>query len=184
MLFFYNVLMLSMPSTIFSKLRIWYLRRCGAIIGAGCVIQEDVRITGPGRLEIGDGVTIRAGATIECGNIIKIGSGVEINYGTLLCANGGSEIVIGDNVHIAHNVSLKGSTHRISSNGKSVAGESLFKNISVGEGSWLCAGCIILPGVTVGRRNVVAAGAVVLKDTEDDVLMTGVPAIQKKKYRK
>ncbi len=183
MLFIYNLLLLPLPSNLFSRLRVWYLRKCGAVIGSDCVIQENVRIKGPGRLKIGNNVTVRTGAFIECGNLIIIGNGVEINYGTLLCANGESELVIDDDVHIAHNVSLKGSTHQISYQGKSAAGRSLFKNISVGEGSWLCAGCIILPGVRIGKRNIIAAGAVVLADTEDDALMAGVPAVQKKKYR-
>lgn len=183
LLVIYNLFLLPMPSLLASKLRIWFLRKCGAVIGNNCIIQENVRIRGGGRLEIGDNVVIRCGAFIECGNLITIGDDVEINYGTILCANGKSELKIDDDVHIAHNVSLKGSTHKISHDGKSVAGESVFKNIYVGEGTWLCAGSIILPGVTVGKRNVIAAGAVVMHDTENDVLMAGVPAKVKKKYR-
>ena len=39
---------------------------------------------------------------------------------------------------------------------------------------WWCS--IILPGVTIGNRVVVAAGAVVTKNVEDDVVVAGVPA--------
>lgn len=42
---------------------------------------------------------------------------------------------------------------------------------------------IILPGVTIGRESVVAAGAVVTKSVPDHVLVAGVPAKVKKKLK-
>lgn len=57
-----------------------------------------------------------------------------------------------------------------------------YNDIVIGEGTWMCAGCIVIPGVKVGRKNVLAAGAVVTKSTEDGVLMAGVPAVVKKRY--
>lgn len=178
----YNMILRPIPSARFSGVRVWWLRKCGVVIGKNCEIQENVRIKGGGSLVLGDDVTLRSGAFIECGNSIKIGNRVEINYGTILAANCQSEIIVEDDVHIAHLCSLKGSTHEISSNGKSVAGKCVFKNITIGEGSWLCAGAIVLPDVTIGKRNIVAAGAVVLHSTDDNVLMAGVPAVPKKIY--
>ena len=118
------------------------------------------------------------------GGGIRIGERCEINHGTYVAANCGSRIAIGDDTHIAHNCSIKGSTHQVdfSSEGKSIAGESRFLDITIGEGSWVCAGVIVLPGVSVGRKNVLAAGAVVTKNTPDFVLMAGVPAEVKKRY--
>lgn len=184
LLSFYNLFLRPLPFARASKLRIWWLRRCGVVIGKKCTIQEDVRIKGSGLLILGDYVTIRSGAFIECGSQIDIGNRVEINYGTILCANCGAKLVIGNDVHIAHHVSVKCSTHQIATVGSSVAGESLFLDIKICDGSWICAGAIILPGVTVGLRNVVGAGAVVLQDTVDDALMVGVPAKVKKIYRR
>lgn len=57
-----------------------------------------------------------------------------------------------------------------------------FRDIKISEGCWICAGAIIIPGVTVGRRNVVGAGAVVAKSSPDGVLLAGVPAVVKKCY--
>jgi acetyltransferase-like isoleucine patch superfamily enzyme len=48
--------------------------------------------------------------------------------------------------------------------------------INIEEGVWLGARCIILPGVTVGRGAVVAAGAIVTKDVPPNKLVAGVPA--------
>jgi acetyltransferase-like isoleucine patch superfamily enzyme len=46
----------------------------------------------------------------------------------------------------------------------------------VGEGSFLGIGCRILPGLSVGRWCVVGAGAVVIRDIEDNTTVAGVPA--------
>ncbi len=48
--------------------------------------------------------------------------------------------------------------------------------VSIGAGSWLGAGAIILPGARIGRNVVVAAGAVVRGDIPDQCVVAGVPA--------
>ncbi|MEO8851978.1 MAG: hypothetical protein ABI360_09640 [Allobranchiibius sp.] len=42
--------------------------------------------------------------------------------------------------------------------------------VSVGEGCWIRAAATILPGVTIGKGVVTAAGAVVTTDCPDDGL--------------
>ncbi|WP_249354641.1 DapH/DapD/GlmU-related protein [Rhodococcus sp. USK13] len=46
----------------------------------------------------------------------------------------------------------------------------------VGDGCWIGAGAIILPGVTVGEGCVVGAGAVVTRDCSPNGLYVGSPA--------
>jgi acetyltransferase-like isoleucine patch superfamily enzyme len=48
--------------------------------------------------------------------------------------------------------------------------------VSVGSGSWLGAGAIILPGARIGRNVVVAAGSVVRGEVPDRCVVAGVPA--------
>ena len=48
--------------------------------------------------------------------------------------------------------------------------------VKVGDGTWICVGAILLPGVTIGANSVVAAGAVVSRDVPPDTLVAGVPA--------
>ena len=48
--------------------------------------------------------------------------------------------------------------------------------ISIGAGSWIGHGAVILPGTTVGRNVVVAAGAVVRGEVPDHSVVAGVPA--------
>lgn len=179
---FYNWLLAPIPFGFAQSAKIAFLRGCGVSIGKRCVILPAVKIRGDGYLAIGDDCVIKSEVVIESCGEIRIGNRVEINHGTYISAIGNSKIVIGDDTRVAHGVSLKGSTHEICGARRCVAGESVFKDIVVGGGSWLCTGCILLPGVTVGRRNVIAAGAVVTKNTPDNALMAGVPATCKKIY--
>ena len=48
--------------------------------------------------------------------------------------------------------------------------------IVFGRGSWTGFRAIVMPGVHVGSRAVVAAGSIVTKDVEDDTLVAGIPA--------
>lgn len=48
--------------------------------------------------------------------------------------------------------------------------------VHVGDGCWIGAGAVILPGVTIGSGSVIGAGAVVTKDCAPNGLYTGVPA--------
>ena len=48
--------------------------------------------------------------------------------------------------------------------------------IIIGDGVWLGARCIVLPGISVGRGSVVAAGSVVTKDVPINTMVAGVPA--------
>ncbi len=48
--------------------------------------------------------------------------------------------------------------------------------VKIGSGSWLGANVVILPGTTLGRNTVVAAGAVVRGTFPDHVVLGGVPA--------
>jgi maltose O-acetyltransferase len=47
--------------------------------------------------------------------------------------------------------------------------------VTVGSDVWVGGGAILLPGVRVGDRTVVAAGSVVTRDVPDGVLAAGNP---------
>ncbi|MGH7560646.1 MAG: acyltransferase [Gemmatimonadales bacterium] len=50
------------------------------------------------------------------------------------------------------------------------------KSVTIGRDVWVGAGCIILPGVTIGDGAVVAAGSVVTHDVPRHAIVAGVPA--------
>jgi len=53
--------------------------------------------------------------------------------------------------------------------------------VRIGEGAYLGAGVIVLPGVSIGRCAVVGAGAVVTGDLEACTVNAGVPARLKRR---
>ena len=194
----------------FFKIRIWFLRFCGVVIDSSSNVSGSVRFTGSGEIVIGANSTIKQGGLINVGNGGKIvlgnnvliaenvileslpyfkgksslifGDNIDFMMGSIASANGDSNVFIGSNCKIAHNVSIKATEHRISLEGDCIAGECVYRDITVSSGCWICAGVIIIPGVKVGKRNVIAAGAVVTINTPDNVLVAGVPASIKKVY--
>jgi acetyltransferase-like isoleucine patch superfamily enzyme len=56
------------------------------------------------------------------------------------------------------------------------AGDGTVAPVRLRRGCYLGAGCLVLPGVTVGERAVVASGAVVTRDVAPETVVGGVPA--------
>jgi serine acetyltransferase len=54
--------------------------------------------------------------------------------------------------------------------------------VSIGAGSWLGTGAVVLPGATIGRNVVVAAGSVVRGNVPDHCVVGGVPARVIRRY--
>ena len=48
--------------------------------------------------------------------------------------------------------------------------------LRLGDGSWIGARAMILPGVQIGDGVVIGAGAVVVRDVEDYAVVVGNPA--------
>lgn len=115
---------------------------------------------------------LRYGAYIEVvnGGRLVIGQGAA-NVGlTIMCAK---EVTIGNGVRIGRNVSIR------DWNGPHVIVSSTYKNhspVHIGDHVWLCSGCTIMPGVTVGEGAVVAANATVTKNVPPRTLVGGSPA--------
>lgn len=115
---------------------------------------------------------IRAGAYIEVVNRGKltIGQGAT-NVGlTIMCAK---EVTIGNGVRIGRNVSIR------DWNGSHVIINGTYVNhapVHIEDHVWLCSGCTIMPGVTIGEGSVVAANAVVTKSVPPRSLVVGTPA--------
>jgi acetyltransferase-like isoleucine patch superfamily enzyme len=100
---------------------------------------------------------------------LRIGSRVFLNEGVYLaCVH---DISIGDDVAVANDVYLT------DSDSHGVEGRKVREApVRIGNGVWLGARAIILPGVTIGDRALVAAGSVVTRNVPDDTLVGGNPA--------
>jgi maltose O-acetyltransferase len=146
-----------LPEHTCSRLRTVILRLAGFRIGCGTTFAGMPLIAGSGDLR----------------RRLYFGSHCWVNTGLRLDV--GATITICDHVVIGHEVMLVTSTHD-QGGPEHRAGRLTVAPIVVEQGAWLGARCMILPGVTVGRGAVVAAGAVVNRDVPPNTLVGGVPA--------
>lgn len=114
---------------------------------------------------------------------IQIGNDTFIGHEVLITGSVDSEVFIGDNVDIAPRVIIGTGTHLIDLGGDHIAGQGLGKSIFIKDGAWIGMGSIILPGVTIGKKAIVAAGSVVTQSVDDNTLVAGNPATFKKRLQ-
>jgi acetyltransferase-like isoleucine patch superfamily enzyme len=123
-------------------------------------------------MQIGDDFKVWSGhrTTLISGwGKLRFGDRVFVNVGTTIIAV--EEIVVGDDVAFANDVYVMDSdSHGVEGRPHRQA------PIRIGDGCWIGARAMILPGVTIGKRVLVAAGAVVTRDVPDDSLVAGNPA--------
>jgi carbonic anhydrase/acetyltransferase-like protein (isoleucine patch superfamily) len=154
-----------------------WLRSCD-VVGANTRTFWRPHIENRGRITIGSGVRINSHwAPVELvtgpQGVIDIADGVYINYGTLISAQ--SRVRIGADVMVG-NYSIIGDTDvpGIGEPRRPPALES--RAIEIGDGAWLAARVIVLPGARIGERAVIAAGSVVAGDIPPNSVAGGIPA--------
>ncbi len=148
----------------------WSLRRARRVGARAQVLG--LPVVDATDLEIGDDFRVWSNSrkTLVSGwGRVRIGDRCFLNCGTVVIAV--EEIVLGDDVALANDVMI------IDSNSHGVEGRPHVQApIRIGDGTWIGNRAMVLPGVTIGKRVLVAAGAVVTRDVPDDVLVAGNPA--------
>ena len=122
----------------------------------------------------GDGAMIYPGCRMTFPHHISIGAGTSIAPQCALHAASQGRISIGERCAIAAFTRIITPTH--DPGALPVAAVGINKSVVIGDDVWIGTGVIVLPGVTIGSRSIVAAGAVVSRDLPPDVLAAGVPA--------
>lgn len=84
-------------------------------------------------------------------------------------------VKLGNRVLIAPNVQFYAATHPTESKARGELWE-FGKPITIGSDVWIGGSSVICPGVTIGDRSIIAAGAVVTKDVPAGVIVGGNPA--------
>jgi UDP-2-acetamido-3-amino-2,3-dideoxy-glucuronate N-acetyltransferase len=100
-------------------------------------------------------------------NDVVVGDRVTIKCGVQLWDG----VRLADDVFVGPNVTFTNDPFP-----RSKAYPEKFAQTVVGPGASLGANCTILPGVTIGRRAMVGAGAVVTKDVPPNAIVVGNPA--------
>jgi maltose O-acetyltransferase len=123
------------------------------------------------------GIKIGAGSTVHTGarfyNPINIWIGKDTIIGENAVLDGRDKLIIGDHVDIASEVMIYNSEHDI----KSDNFQAVQKPVKLEDYIFIGPRAIILPGVTIGKGAIVAAGAIVTKNVEAFQIVAGIPAI-------
>ena len=126
-------------------------KNINARIEPGAIIRDEV--------EIHDNAVIMMGAIINIGAIV--GEGSMIDMGAVL----GGRAIVGKHCHIGAGTVLAGVVEPASA-----------KPVTICDNVLIGANAVVIEGCTVGKNSVVAAGAVVIEDVPDNVVVAGCPA--------
>jgi acetyltransferase-like isoleucine patch superfamily enzyme len=86
-------------------------------------------------------------------------------------------VSIGNHVNLAQGITVTALNHNFSDTNKLIDEQGVSTQpVVISDDVWIGANAVILPGVTIGRHCVIAAGAVVTKDVPDNTLVGGIPA--------
>ena len=143
-----------------------------AIIKEYCIIGDEIDLKDvtvwpfsniTGDVFIDDGTCVGSHSTIlGVGMSVTIGKNVRIQSYCFI--PGGT--IIGDNVFIGPNVTFLNDKYPMSSIEE-------WQPVTVKEGAIIGGGCILCPGVIIGKNAKVGAGSVVIKDVADGGIVAG-----------
>ncbi len=150
----FGSLIFSLTPKHFYALRHNILRLFGARIGEGSKIYPSVKITFPWNLRVGNKTCV--GHNVRLYNLgqLNIGNSVTISQGAHLC--GGSHDY--SKVDTAKDMPL------------------IKSEINVEDSVWICADAFIGPSVTVSKKAIIGARAVVINDVPECSVYAGNPA--------
>ena len=149
--------------------------------GKHSIIYKSVRMDTPPyrKLSLGDYSIIESYCCINnsVGDVI-IGNHTRIGIGNTIIG----PVCIGNNVNLAQNITVTALNHNYSDPDILIDKQGFTTSaIKISDDVWIGANAVILPGVTIGRHSVIAAGAVVTRDVLPNSLVAGVPAVIKKR---
>jgi acetyltransferase-like isoleucine patch superfamily enzyme len=157
----------------------WYVRLLAPLYqhrGSGSKIYGSVRMDTPPyrRFSIGKRSVVESYSCINnaVGDVI-IGDNTRIGlHNTII-----GPVTIGNHVNLAQGITVTALNHNFSDASKPIDQQGVStKAVTIADDVWIGANAVVLPGVSIGRHCVVAAGAVVSKDVPDNSIVAGVPA--------
>ena len=116
-----------------------------------------------GNVHFGENTSVWFGAIIRADNErMLIGAGSNVQEAAVLHSDPGKPLIVGEGVTVGHKAMLHGCT--------------------IGDGSLIGIGAIILNGAKIGKNCLVGAGALVTEGKEfpDGTLIVGIPAVAKR----
>jgi carbonic anhydrase/acetyltransferase-like protein (isoleucine patch superfamily) len=126
-------------------------------LGAGAWVADSAQVMG--QVELGDNASVWYGTVVRGDSEkIRIGRNSNVQDMSVLHADAGVPLTIGDNVTVGHQVMLHGCT--------------------IGDGTLVGIQAVVLNHAKIGRNCIVGAGSVVTEGKEfpDNSLIVGAPA--------
>ena len=157
----------------------WYIRLLAPLYqhrGRGSKIYWSVRMDTPPyrKFSLGTKSVIESYCCINnaVGDVL-IGNHTRIGiHNTII-----GPVTIGNHVNLAQCITVTALNHNFIDTTLRIDEQGISTNpVVIGDDVWIGANAVILPGVTIGRHVVIAAGAVVTKDVPDNCVVGGVPA--------
>lgn len=109
---------------------------------------------------------------------LRLAAGVFVNQGCTFLDYAG--VSLGERVMVGPKVTFITSGHPVDPGQRRLY--TTYGPISVAENVWIGVGATILPGVTIGRDSVIAAGAVVVDDVSARTLVAGPKATVRRNW--
>ena len=130
---------------------------------------------------IGEGAFLQGPITFHYGCHTTIGKGTFINFN--ITVQDDASVTIGEYCDFGPNVTivtpqhpLLASERKLMLDQNGVPGHLCYAEpVTIGNGCWIGAGALIMPGVTIGDNSVIGAGSVVTKDIPANVVAVGNP---------
>jgi acetyltransferase-like isoleucine patch superfamily enzyme len=154
-----SVLLLLWRCTPFPPLRAMFLRLCGASVGSDTVIQ-------PFRIINLDRGGFRS---LQIGQSCYIGDDVLLDLASVVLLE--EHVTLATRTTVLTHLNVGYADHPLQERFPSRSAA-----VRIRRGSFIGAGTLVLPGVTIGPRAFVAAGSVVNRDVGEDLVVGGVPA--------
>ena len=157
----------------------WYIRLLAPLYqqrGRGSKIYPSVRMDTPPfrRFSLGRQSVVESYSCINnaVGDVL-IGDHTRIGlHNTII-----GPVTIGSHVNLAQGVVVTALNHNFSDASTAIDQQGVdTRPVVIADDVWVGANAVILPGVTIGRHSVVAAGAVVTHDVPEHTVVGGVPA--------
>jgi len=166
-------------ATLRFKLMVTDSGRSTRALGFRISIDASVAEKGIG-IQVGEGCTFYDGCILVTDDYseksgISIGNNCHFNFGCYLSGSGG--LTVGDDCLFGLGVMVLTGGHEYRDPNRRIIDQGLtLSPVSIGDGVWVGAGAILLPGVTVGTGAVVGAGTVVTRDVASMTIVAGNPA--------
>jgi len=130
-------------------------------------------------VQIGTGAKVCGHGWIYGRGRIHIGADTWLSPGVIIYTHLLAPVSIGNRCDIGPGVQFIPGSHAIGPASRR-AGKGTARPIAIGDGCWIGAGARIMGGVTIGDGSIIASGAVVTHDVQENTLAAGVPARAKK----